>query len=100
MPPPGRIVVIHPGEVHTGQAGVPEGWSYRMLYPPVELVQQAIAEDVTSLQSTQELSWVPYFEQPVIHDPELARSLHQLHHSLEMAETTLERESKMLWTLN
>lgn len=98
--PAGSIAVVHPGEVHTGHAGVPEGWCYRMFYPPIELVQQAIAEDVADLQSTQELSWVPYFDHPVIHDPELALYIRQLHQTLERETTTLARESKMLWTLN
>lgn len=98
--PAGSIAVVHPGEVHTGHAGVPEGWSYRMLYPPVELVQLAIAGDAANSQSTEELSWVPYFDSPVIHDPELALCLRHLHQALECGVTTLARESKMLWTLN
>ncbi|NJM85055.1 MAG: SpoIIE family protein phosphatase [Leptolyngbyaceae cyanobacterium RM2_2_21] len=35
------MVVIHPGEVHTGYAGQASGWQYRMIYPPCALVQQA-----------------------------------------------------------
>jgi AraC-like DNA-binding protein len=98
--PAGSIAVVHPGEVHTGHAGVPEGWSYRMLYPPVAFVQAAIAEDVADFCSTQELSWVPYFDNPVIHDPELACALSHLHQTLEQGLTTLARESKMLWAFN
>ena len=29
--PAGSVVVIHPGEVHTGYAGTKAGWTYRML---------------------------------------------------------------------
>ncbi|MBI1880159.1 MAG: AraC family ligand binding domain-containing protein, partial [Chloroflexi bacterium] len=40
----GNIVVINPGEVHTGQAVTEAGWTYRMLYPEVALVQRAMVE--------------------------------------------------------
>ena len=29
----GSVVVVNPGEVHTGHAATPEGWTYRMFYP-------------------------------------------------------------------
>ena len=29
----GSVALLNPEMVHTGQAGVPEGWSYRVLYP-------------------------------------------------------------------
>lgn len=89
--PAGSIVIVHPGEVHTGHAGTPEGWKYRMLYPAVALLQQAIAE----AKATQ----APYFPNPVIQDAELAEQLRGLHMALELAETQLERESRFLWTL-
>ncbi|ASU83439.1 AraC family transcriptional regulator [Nocardiopsis gilva YIM 90087] len=37
----GDLVVVEPEEVHTGHAGTPEGWRYRMLYPEVDVVAQA-----------------------------------------------------------
>jgi AraC-like DNA-binding protein len=90
--PAGSVVVIHPGEVHTGHAGTPEGWTYRMLYPKVTLVQKAAVE----LVGTEAL---PYFPNPVIHDPQLAAQLRQLHIVLETSTSELERESRFLWTL-
>jgi hypothetical protein len=30
---PGSVVVAEPGETHTGGAGIPEGYAYRVLYP-------------------------------------------------------------------
>jgi hypothetical protein len=35
----GAVALLNPEMVHTGQAGVPEGWSYRVLYPAVSLVR-------------------------------------------------------------
>ncbi|GAA3743258.1 AraC family transcriptional regulator [Salinactinospora qingdaonensis] len=40
----GGIVIVEPHEVHTGHAGTPEGWSYRMLYPSVATVTAVTAE--------------------------------------------------------
>jgi AraC-like DNA-binding protein len=92
--PAGSVVVIHPGEVHTGHAGVESGWSYRMLYPSVECVQQAIAGGLGSCER------VPYFGEPIIHDPELAAALRHMHFTLETATSRLEQESRFLWMLN
>lgn len=89
--PAGSIVVIHPGEVHTGQAANPGGWTYRMLYPDVSLVQKAAAELV------QRSPGVPYFPAPVIYDPLLATQLRQLHVAVETSRSQLERESRFLW---
>ncbi|HEY9644447.1 MAG TPA: AraC family transcriptional regulator [Coleofasciculaceae cyanobacterium] len=91
--PAGSIVVVHPGEAHTGHAGTPDGWKYRMLYPDVDLLQRAIAEVQEGVQT------IPYFPQPVIQDVELAGQLSRLHRVLEAADSQLERESRFLWTL-
>lgn len=92
--PAGSIVVINPGEVHTGQAvDKTAGWSYRMLYPEVSLVQKA----------AQELSrrWraAPDFPSPVIYDSYLAKVLRNLHLVLEMSTSKLERETHFISAL-
>jgi AraC-like DNA-binding protein len=92
--PAGSIVMVHPGEVHTGHAGVPEGWVYRMLYPEVSLLQKAAVEVGGSHQT------VPYFPSPVIHDAELAAQLRRFHTATEESVCPLERESRFLWTLS
>lgn len=40
----GELVLVNPDAVHTGQAGVPGGWAYRMLYPSIEAVRGIAAE--------------------------------------------------------
>ncbi|WP_322742552.1 AraC family ligand binding domain-containing protein [Gloeocapsopsis crepidinum] len=51
----GSVVVINPGEVHTGSAASLEvGWTYRMLYPDVKRLQQATSE---TRQQTQILTF-------------------------------------------
>ena len=36
--PAGHIVIVNPGEIHTGSAVAESGWTYRMLYPSCELI--------------------------------------------------------------
>ncbi len=85
--PAGSIVVINPSEVHTGQSLTKDGWTYRMLYPEIALVQRAA-------QETQgQWSDIPYFPQPVIQDNALANTIRTLHLVLETSISALERES-------
>jgi AraC-like DNA-binding protein len=91
--PAGSIVVINPGEIHTGQAGDETGWVYRMLYPSVDLVQRAAAE----LKGR----WgdFPDFPHPVIQDQTMVNLIRQLHLVLEQSNSTLKRESHFISTL-
>lgn len=89
-----NIVIVHPGEVHTGHAGIPSGWQYRMFYPSVALLQSTVGE----LQPRYTASQIPYFPVPVIADEELAQGLRALHMMLERSNLPLERESRFLWT--
>jgi len=46
---PGHVIVLHPDEMHDGQAGTEQGFRYRMVYlEPIE-IQQALAGRATSL---------------------------------------------------
>lgn len=89
----GSIVIVHPGEVHTGQAGIPDGWSYRMLYPAVPLLQTALAEVQEGAKG------MPFFPNPVIQDGHLAEQLRRSHLAIETSDSPLERQSHFLWTL-
>lgn len=70
--PAGSVVLIDPGEVHTGEAAAVGGWRYRMLYPSVELVRSTAGGGGT-----------PSFRSAVVDDPELARLLVTAHRALE-----------------
>ncbi|MGF1525058.1 MAG: AraC family ligand binding domain-containing protein [Leptolyngbyaceae cyanobacterium] len=87
----GTLVVIHPGEVHTGYAGIQEGWQYRMIYPAVTLIQRATAQ--LGLPS----SYVPFFPETLIVDPNLVQQFRAFHQASESDALPLERESKLLW---
>ena len=42
--PAGSIVLINPGESHTGGPGVPDGYVYRTFYPSESLIRTVAAE--------------------------------------------------------
>jgi AraC-like DNA-binding protein len=86
--PAGTIIVINPGELHTGKAANEYGWAYRMFYPRVDQLKQ-IASELTGQPHD-----VPFFSSPVIDDDDLARTLLELHMVLEdESSSRIERES-------
>lgn len=91
--PAGSVVLINPGEVHTGYAAVESGWTYRMLYPDVCILEHASREAMGHSVT------MPYFPQPIVQD-ELTRGLlWRLHLALEQEAPLLELDSRMLWTM-
>ena len=92
--PVGSIVFINPGEVHTGSSASEHGWTYRTLYPSIELLQRAVS-DLTGRPRD-----IPFFAEPVVHDPEMMTEISLTHRALEEQASALERESRLLWTLS
>lgn len=88
--PAGSVVLINPGEIHTGQAAVAGGWTYRMLYPTAAIVQQAAAQVAGRPQP------IPFFGEPVVQDAMVAGLLRGLHRTLEHSADPLLRESLFL----
>lgn len=83
---PGGVALLNPDVVHTGQAGTPAGWTYRVLYPEVGVV--------TSIAS--ELGWpsgTPWFPKTVLYDAATADLLRHAHQAAEhgdpLASSTL-----------
>ena len=64
---PGQVIVLHPDELHNGQAGSDEGFHYRMLYVEPALVWSALGETASAL---------PFAKDPVLNDPALMHALH------------------------
>ncbi len=62
---PGRIIILHPDEVHDGAAGTDDGLIYRMVYIPPAWISAA-SNDRFSL---------PFVPDPVLSDPELWSAL-------------------------
>jgi AraC-like DNA-binding protein len=76
---PGDIGLVEPDTVHTGHAGVPDGWAYRVLYPEPALVEQ-IARDVGLRGGT------PGFRATGLTHPEAAAHLRQAHRAAEAGD--------------
>jgi AraC-like DNA-binding protein len=73
---PGAVALLDPEVVHTGQAGIPAGWSYRVLYPDVDVVTGVAAQ----------LGWrrgTPRFPQTVLYDARSAGLLRSAHRAAE-----------------
>jgi AraC-like DNA-binding protein len=70
----GQLAILNPEVVHTGHAGVPEGWRYRVLYPAVEVVREVAAELGAP-------GGTPFFPSTVVDDPAAARLLRSVHAS-------------------
>jgi AraC-like DNA-binding protein len=84
---PGSIVVLEPGEMHTGGPAAPEGYAYRALY----------AEPLLITDGT--LGGTPHFREPVLDDPQLAAALRRAHTELSACPDPLEAESRLPWLL-
>jgi AraC-like DNA-binding protein len=72
----GAVALLNPEVVHTGQAGGPDGWAYRVLYPQVEVVTRVAAE----------LGWprsTPGFPDTVVYDARSAGLLRAAHIAAE-----------------
>jgi AraC-like DNA-binding protein len=70
----GQVALIDPEVAHSGHAGVPEGWRYRVLYPAVDVVREVAAELGVS-------GGTPHFPDTVVDDPAVARLLRSVHAS-------------------
>jgi len=79
---PGTVLVVEPGEPHTGGPAAPDGFVYRALYPPAELLAAPGRP-------------APHFRELVIHDPELAGELRSVHAALSRPGDPLEHESRL-----
>ena len=72
----GGVALLNPDMVHTGHAGHPGGWAYRVLYPEPGLVGGVAAD----------LGWrlgTPSFPETVVYDARSARMLRAAHIAAE-----------------
>ncbi len=90
--PAGGVILINPGEVHTGEAADSRGFQMRSIYPtPAHL--QKVVEELTGRPE------LPYFKEVRI-DQGWARShVVALHKALIQEGCALECESVFTWTL-
>jgi AraC-like DNA-binding protein len=88
----GSMVMVNPGEIHTGSAVDANGWAYRMTYPSITLMRQ-VAQELTGK------SWdMPFFRETVIQDAELVSRFRAFHRALEAGESRLLRDELLYST--
>ncbi|WP_133742667.1 helix-turn-helix transcriptional regulator [Actinorugispora endophytica] len=78
---PGTLALVDHGEPHTGHAGVPEGWSYRVLYPSRELMVEVAAE--VGITGT------PSYAESVVDDPGAAARVRAAHLAAERGDSLI-----------
>src|SRR4051812_11833632 len=83
---PGSIVVLAPGEMHTGGPAAEEGFAYRVLYPAPPLLGEGVVDR-------------PHFREPVIEDPELAAAIGRVPAGISRSRDPIEAESRLPWLL-
>ncbi len=86
----GTVMVFNPDEPHDGHAGIPEGFTYRMLYLQPDRVQR-ILEDARDGRPAA----LPFARAPLIRDRRLARSVRALHEALSSGTGRLECEARL-----
>lgn len=67
----GQLALLDPEVAHSGHAGVPEGWRYRVVYPTVDVVRDVAAEFG--------IGGTPHFPDTVVDDPVAARLMRSVH---------------------
>jgi len=87
---PGDVVLLNPGEIHDGEAfDANIGWDFRVFYLAAEVLEEA-AEDLGGAGNRKDI-----FEESIITDPAMWRSLLNLHATLSRSESLLERSSSL-----
>lgn len=86
-PTPGSIVVLDPGEMHTGGPDTAGGYAYQALYAAPSLLTDGTT------------GGLPHFSEPLLDDPELAAAFRAAHTDLSACPDPLEAESRLPWLL-
>lgn len=84
---PGKLIIINPGEVHTGEAAVSDGFAYRALYPTVGLLG-GLLESFRSPPAH-----LPQFSGGTVQDEPLYRWIQRLHQQSEQPDSPLALET-------
>jgi AraC-like DNA-binding protein len=90
--PPGGLILINPGVVHTGEAADAHGFELRALYPSPALMETA-AFELTGRRA------LPFFKEVRIDHSWATNSISSLHKAILAGAELLEGESRILWTM-
>ena len=90
--PPGGLILINPGEAHTGEAADTRGFELRSLYPSLSLMENAVVE-LTGRRA------LPFFREVRVDQRWATNNVLSLHKAILDGAGLLECESRMLWTM-
>lgn len=90
--PPGGLILINPGVVHTGEAADKQGFELRALYPSTSLMETAVFE-LTGRRA------LPFFKEVLVEHRWATNSISSLHKAILAGAGMLESESRILWTI-
>jgi AraC-like DNA-binding protein len=93
LTPPGGLILINPDTVHTGEAVDEQGFELRSLYPTTSHMQMAVYELTGHHQE------FPFFKDVRVDDYWARQSVLALHKAIMQGASTLEYESRFIWTL-
>ena len=91
--PPGGVILINPGAVHTGEAADEHGFEMLSLYPTVSHMQTALEELTGSHHAP------PFFAEVRVDQPWVTDSVRRLHQALTNDAGALECESRFAWAM-
>jgi AraC-like DNA-binding protein len=91
--PPGGLILINPGVVHTGEAADTQGFELRALYPSLSLMKTA-AYELTGHRT------LPFFKEVLIDHPWATNNISSLHEAILRGAGLLESESRLLWVMS
>jgi len=90
--PPGGLILINRGAVHTGEAADAQGFELRALYPSLSLMETAVFE-LTGRRA------LPFFKEVLLDHRWATNNVLSLHRAILEGAGLLECESRMLWML-
>jgi len=93
LTPAGGLILLNPGEGHTGEPADANGFEYRAIYPTLNHMKDAVYE-LTGRQQD-----LPFFKNVQVDNAELTSCLYQLHQLLTCNTVTMECESLFLLVL-
>jgi len=91
--PEHSIIFVNADEVHTGQSGTQNGWSYRGISPTEQQFHQ-LASDIGLAQG-----FAPFFPNAVVEDKQMAGELKVLFNTLSFSSNSLLRETMLYGVL-
>jgi AraC-like DNA-binding protein len=90
---PGGVILINPGEVHTGEAADKTGFELYSLYPTTSHMELAACE------LTGRHQMLPFFKEVRVDDLRVRNNILSLYNAMLENASPLECESRFIWTL-